>query len=94
MSRRKDYGDDDGRRIADMSAVEKPHLFSAASSRTAQKQDDPAEPAPKPEWQTGQPLTGKDRRAFIWGALGAALLIALAFIGGIGLVILLMTTLW
>lgn len=94
MSRRKDYGDDDGRRIADMSGLERPHLFSAASDRRTEKEDESAEPAAKPAWQTGQPLTGKDRRAFIWGALGAALLIALAFIGGIGLVILLMTTLW
>lgn len=93
MSRRKEYPDDDGRSIADMSGVERPRLFSVPVRKKEQKDEEPDASA-KPQWvNPASSMSKADRRAFIWGALGAALLIALAFIAGLGLVILLITLL-
>lgn len=89
MSKRREYDDDDGRRIADMSGVDRMPLYGVGSRRTSkQKEEDPSASQPAPE--KAQPMMPKsDRRAFVWGALSAALLIGLAFIVGLGLVVLL-----
>ena len=94
MARKKKvYEDDDGRTIADMSGVGRPSLF--LPRRT---EGDPQSPFPqpseeRPEWEQS-PVSGEERRMYILGALKAALLIAFAFIGGLGIVILLMLLFW
>ena len=91
MSRNRPYDDDDGRSIADMSGVERPRLFSVPRRQKADKAEEP-QPDSRPAWENIS-MSKSDRRAFIRGALGASLLIALAFIVGVGLVILLFTLL-
>ncbi|MDE7171415.1 MAG: hypothetical protein K2O11_05995 [Oscillospiraceae bacterium] len=86
---KKVYDDDDGRTIADMSGIERQSLFLPRIP----KRDRPAPPAqPEPErdrpWETSE-LSPEERRWYILGALKASLLIALAFIGGLGLIVLL-----
>ena len=94
MSKRREYDDDDGRQIADMSGVERPNLFTVRTAPKAEKADDAEQPAAKPEWENpASSMPKDDRRAFIRGALTASLLIALAFLAGIGIVILLITLL-
>ena len=94
MSKRREYDDDDGRRVADMSSVERPNLLTVrrpAVEREAASGEEEAAPK-KPAWENPAASMPKDdRRAFIWGALSAALLIGIAFLAGIGLVILLIT---
>ncbi len=93
--RRKTYDDDDGRTIVDMSAVEKPNLLSfnpAYMDRkepTPQKEETPQEDRP---WEAKKDEMPKElRRAYVWGALKASLLIGAAFGCGLGLVIYLIT---
>ena len=92
MARDKRYDDDDGRTVADMSGVSRPNLLSFRRTNDEQ----PARPAPTPEepaedrpWDTSGQFTREERHAYILGALGAALLIGLAFAVGIAIVILL-----
>jgi hypothetical protein len=87
----KKYDDDDGRSLADMSGVEGPSLF------LPRRRKKPTEPQPeasndRPWEETG--LTRQQRRWYVLGALKASLLIALAFIVGLGAVILLMLMFW
>lgn len=94
MRKRREYDDDDGRQIADMSGVERPNLLTVRTPPKAEKADDAEQPSAKPEWENpAASMPKEDRRAFIWGALSASLLIGLAFLVGIGLVILLITLL-
>ncbi|MDE6260646.1 MAG: hypothetical protein K2M42_07265 [Oscillospiraceae bacterium] len=86
---KKVYGDDDGRTIADMSGIQRQPLFFPRLP----KRDLPAPPAqPEPDrdrpWETSE-LSPEERRWYILGALKASMLVALAFIGGLGLVVLL-----
>ena len=98
MARKKrEYDDDDGRTIVDMSGVGRPNpLFLPRGPGGAKKE--PAQP-PRPEgeqerpWEDA-PLTREERRMYILGALKAGLLIGLAFIVGLGLVIVLMLLFW
>lgn len=87
---KKVYDDDDGRTIADMSGIERQPIFLPRLP----KRDRPAPPAqPGPEgdrpWDTSSELSPEERRWYILGALKAAMLIALAFIAGLGLIVLL-----
>ena len=76
MKKNRIYDDDDGRTIADMSDIGRQPLFL------------PRLPENDRPWeQTG--LTKEERLWYTLGALKAALLIALAFIGGLGLIVLL-----
>ena len=91
MSRHAVYDDDDGRSIADMSGVERPNLLGVRRKSETREQGETPE---KPAWaDPAASMPNSERRAFIWGALSAALLIALVFIAGLGLVILLITLL-
>lgn len=81
------YDDDDGRTIADMSNVSRqrlliPRLSPQSSSARSQRQDDNAA-------QPNIQLSRQERRWYILGAVKAGLLIALAFIVGLGIVVLL-----
>ena len=87
--KRKTYEDDDGRTIADMSDVSRPSLMGrrppevpgeAQNSSTQNRTEDIIPP--------------EDRKWYVLGALKAALLIALAFIVGLGVVIFALLKLW
>ncbi|MBE6990575.1 MAG: hypothetical protein E7426_07520 [Ruminococcaceae bacterium] len=92
MARNKRYDDDDGRTVADMSGVSRPNLLGfrrmdeAPAQPAAAPQEEPEEDRP---WDTSGRFTREERRAYIFGALGASLLIGLAFAVGIAVVILL-----
>ena len=84
---KKTWDDDDGRTVADMSDlyVRTPIGYyrlgdraerAARRKAAAEARRAPAETSPE------------DRKSYIWGALSAALLIGLAFIVGLGLLIL------
>lgn len=96
--RRKQYDDDDGRTIADMSSVSGgSHLFGAVRpseddflKKEARDESGGAKGARHDESQ----ITSEERRWYVLGAMKATLLIALAFIVGLGAAILLMILLW
>jgi len=82
MSRRRDF-EDDGRTIADMSGLD---------GNGGSGKEPGLWPGQQPGLQPGlQPFSWGERFRYIGAALGAALLIALVFLGGIALVIWLIT---
>lgn len=100
MKKNRIYKDDDGRTIADMSGIGRQPLFLPRLPGRAGRPEDAyrsaARSAPRPpkEAETARPWeeTGLSKEEQLWymlGALKAALLIALAFIGGLGLIVLL-----
>lgn len=102
---RTDSDWDDGRTIADMSDVGRPGLWHfAGGQRRRAGADDGSDTsgAPGPlrrekralRQNYEQPFTKKERLLCALGALKAALLIALAYIVGLGLVILLLMWMW
>lgn len=79
------HDDDDGRRIADMSGVTRPNLWSFRSPATApwhererQKQVEEEKTASSQQRPQDQ-LSKQDRRAYILAAVGAGLAIAAVF---------------
>lgn len=97
MSRRRDF-EDDGRTIADMSGLSGKDSDRSGPGRA------PKGPSARPGRETGHapaggqdaswentPFSWKERFHYMGAALGAALLIALAFLGGLALVIWLVT---
>ena len=79
--------DDDGRTVADMSGVASQPLLIPGRPVGPKKQEHVPEEPERDErpWEKNQDLMSKeDRRLYILGALKAALLIALAFIVGLG----------
>ena len=103
MAPRKEWDDDDGRIIADMSGIERPRLLlpriGGRKSSTAQGSDH-AQREPEGQtvkerpWENESEFTPKERRMYVLGALKAALLIALAFIVGLGAAVWLMLQVW
>ena len=92
MARKKRvYEDDDGRTIADMSAVEGPSLFVPRSPGV--KKAPPQPETPDRPWEDSG-MSPKERRMYVLGAMKATMLIGLAYIGGLGLVIALLLWLW
>lgn len=95
MAAKRKWEDDDGRVIADMSDVSRPGMFfpqkTKKETHTSHGEEHEAEKKP---WETGDVLTPGERRMYILGALKAALLIALAFIAGLGAVVAVMLMLW
>ena len=92
--RRKTYDDDDGHTIVDMSGVEAPSLFGHLPG--GRKKSSAAAPDEKPDrpWESSG-LSGSERRSAVRGALSAALLIALAYIVGLGaLIAILLYIVW
>ena len=86
MARRdRVYDDDDGRTIADMSDV-----YSSPVLIPRRKRNRHTEP-PKPSEGDWDP---QDRKVYIFGALGAALMIALVYAVGFGLLIGLLLLIW
>jgi hypothetical protein len=91
---KKVYQDDDGRTIADMSGVSRPRmLIPGGPGQAKSRTPEPEQEQPHRPWEE-QGLTRQERRWYMLGALKAALLIALAFIVGLGVVILILLMLW
>ena len=87
----RNYDDDDGRTIADMSGLERqPMLMPRLPKRKKNSAAPESSDAAQPEFQ----LTDEERHSYIGGALGAAALIGGIFIGAGAVVILLLTLLW
>ena len=102
--KRRQYDDDDGRTLADMSGVERPNLFSFRSTQTLRRSTPPApvdekEGKAEPDYskyynkEVGE-ISKKETFFAIMGSLGAALLIAGIFIVVFAVVIILMVTSW
>ena len=74
--KKKSYDDDDGRTIVDMSELETPPLFLPRLPRRKKNR----EPIEESESKSAElNMTGSERRATVFAALGAALLIAGVF---------------
>ena len=89
---RKDrvYEDDDGRTIADMSGLSRPGMLGGFRKAQRPAVPQPEEPQRDEPWREAEPLmTPEERRWYVLGAMKAALLIGLAFIVGLGRVVLL-----
>jgi hypothetical protein len=93
MAKKRVYDDDDGRTVFDMSGVERPGLITpkapSGGEKAAQEPSDD-EGNSRPWEAASADLTPAERRWCILGAVKAALLIALAFIIGLGIVITIM----
>ena len=87
--RDRDDFEDDGRVIADMSAVERPSLLGHVPARQGSEAREPRERRrPKME------LTTKERVWLALGAMKAGLVVSLVFVVAIGVVIVALLLLW
>ena len=106
--KKKTWDDDDGRTIASMSGIQRQNLFiprknphdERASHPNAVNSadgfasfDEEAAENDRP-WDQSNQFSKQERRWYALGALKAALLIAMAFIVGLGLAILAMILIW
>ena len=103
MASRREWDDDDGRVIADMSGIERPRFFvprtggrkSSVQPNADSLRRELKEQAVKERfWENESEFTPRERRMYMLGALKAALLIALAFIAGLGAAVWLMIQVW
>ena len=85
--RRDDY--DDGRTVADMSALPERRWRPAKRQAHAGAEGVPGEDRP---WETQ--MTRQERLAAVFGAMGAALLIGLIYLAAFGIVIFLLLKVW
>ena len=83
MSKKKVYDDDDGRTIADMSDVDRAPLLLPRFKKREQ-----------PEIPSEQQFSKEDRRAILFGSMGAVLLIGAIFVAAAAIVICLMLFVW
>ena len=90
MKKRKVYEDDDGHTIADMSGISRPSAFVPRKEASQRKEREDSFLFEKNE----EPFTREERRVYILAALKASLLIAAAFIVGLGAVVLIMVLVW
>lgn len=98
--RRREYEDDDGRTIVDMSQVSRPHMYRPPTIQNEVRK--PRAPVSEPEQEQNRQkrpwedhsLSRSERRMYLLGALKAGLLIGLAYIGGLGLLIWLLIQFW
>ncbi|MCH5261559.1 MAG: hypothetical protein J1F42_01460 [Lachnospiraceae bacterium] len=103
MASHKEWGDDDGRIIADMSGIERPRFivprirdrksFAERGSASSQRESGEQNVIER-SWEKESEFTPQERRMYVLGALKAALLIALAFIAGLGAAVWLMLLAW
>lgn len=87
MSKEREYDDDDGRTVVDMRGVERMPLFGSITPPSRRELEALSKKKNKPAWEDEFRLTGKEKFWYIMGTLKAALLIALAYIVGLGLII-------
>ena len=89
---RKDrvYEDDDGRTNADMSGLSRPSMLGGFRKAARPASPQREEPQREEPWREAEPImTPEERRWYVLGAMKAGLLIGLAYIVGLGLVVLL-----
>ena len=84
MKNKNEEFEDDGHTIVDMSAVERPNLFSFRSNDTANHE------VKNKRNKDNYSYSKEERRWAIFGALKASMLIGLAYIVVLGLVVLLL----
>ena len=94
MRKNRTYDDDDGRTIADMSGISRQPVFLPRFPENGRRTASRPAPQPPREPENDRPWedTGLSKEEQMWymlGAIKAALLIALVFIGGLGLIVLL-----
>lgn len=87
--------EDDGRTIADMSQISRESLLGAWHQKKA---DNPSEAFREPDrekrpWEDSS-FSRKEQWMYALGALKAALLIGLAYLGGLGILIALLLLFW
>ena len=90
MKKRREYENDDGYTVADMSGISRPPVFIP-------RREKPQEREKKENFlfeKSEEPFTREERRIYAFAALKASLLIASAFILGLGVVILVMVLVW
>lgn len=86
--------EDDGRTVADMSAIDGYSGSALMRGLFAKKNKEKQSGEPQADDNSLQEQMPKEeRRAYVLSAIGAVLLIGAAFMGGIGLIIWLMTLL-
>ena len=90
---KKQYEDDDGRSFADMSQIERPNFFSLGHMPERRERDN-ERPQKTQAPSAGDEMTKQERRWYVLGTLKASLLIGLAYVVGLGLLILLMVSFW
>ncbi len=78
MAKKKDDFIDDGRTVVDMSGVERQNVFLPRMPE--KKKEDPAGTWQGREESNEEKMSRQDRRAYFFGAMGAALLVAGVFI--------------
>ncbi len=83
---RRTYDDDDGRTIVDMSGIERPSMFGHLPKKENRAFQKPEEPKPERPWEDNS-FNREERGAAVRGALAASLLIASAYIVGLGAII-------
>ena len=85
---RRQYEDDDGRTVVDMSGLDRPTLFGMRRPEDSRRREfqAPEESKPKRPWEESG-WNREERRAAMSGALASALLIAAAYILGLGALI-------
>ena len=86
--REKQYNDDDGRTVADMSGVERPSMFRIRSLKKHGTFAENEAESNKPQ------LSSEQRKSYLGGALSAALVVALVFIVAGAILIALLTAIW
>ena len=91
---KRQYDDDDGRTIADMSDVSRPSFASGWISRRGEENLRKNRIDPQKRSSVPEELDPREQRAAVLGALGAALLIGLLFLGAFAAAIALMLAAW
>jgi len=103
VRKKKEYEDDDGRTIADMSGVERPGMFghlprsfhNEQKNRADSDRDAAPHAAPGGAGEVEQPpFTRRERFKYTWMALKAGLLVALVYIIGCSAVVALLYLFW
>lgn len=97
MASRREWDDDDGRIVADMSGIERPRFLMPriATKRSVSGDRRTGEQAVEERSSVYEAeFTPRERRMYMLGALKAALLIALVFIAGLGAAVWLMIQVW
>ena len=76
---KKQFDDDDGRVVADMSDIGRQPLIIPRFDRLGKSKPEQQEPSTEDKpWENNE-LSGREKRSFIAGALGATILIASVF---------------
>lgn len=88
MAKKKQYDDDDGRTVVDMSDVENPHslIMPRFPKKDKPKSESSENTADDRPWENFE-FSKDERRSFVLGAMSASALISLIFIVCFGIFI-------